>query len=176
MATQENSLRQGDVFGCRTHWSSSPFFLLFFLPSSIEPAYQSFLLAKLKAKIQAPNTGGPPPTVVRTLCCCMVGFWRVISESVLGVVFKALCKELWSWLQRCRKACCPSRGDVNFTGGGGQEDGMVKKGSSHRRKFIVVDFNAWECAGSEVLWASVITKIFDEVLSRGHVLKKVLQP
>ncbi|CAM9270543.1 unnamed protein product, partial [Pylaiella littoralis] len=35
-----------------------------------------------------------------------------------------------------------------------------------RRDFIIVEFNAWEYTGSEVLWAALITKIFDQV--EGH--------
>ncbi|CAM9719996.1 unnamed protein product, partial [Ectocarpus fasciculatus] len=38
-----------------------------------------------------------------------------------------------------------------------------KEGASSGTEFVVVEFNAWECAGLEVLWAVVITKIFDAV-------------
>lgn len=55
--------------------------------------------------------------------------------------------------------CCPQQPDIESARGQGKEDG------SEGREFIVVEFNAWECAGAEVLWAAVITKIFDQVFT-----------
>lgn len=121
---------------------------------------QSFLLAKLKTKIQARND--PSPRWLETWCCCLVGFWRVMSHSVLSVVFQAIWEELQLWLHRCRHTCCPKERDVE-SAGSGKEDG------SQGTKFVVVEFNAWECAGSDVLWAALITKIFDEVWGDGYI-------
>lgn len=51
--------------------------------------------------------------------------------------------------------------------GGGHEafdvEAIYGKNVPGRRDFIIVEFNAWEYTGSEVLWAALITKIFDQV-------------
>ena len=78
-----------------------------------------------------------------------------MSQSVLSVVLQAIWKELILWLRRCH-TCCPQQRDIE-SAGSGKQDG------SQGTEFIVVEFNAWECAGSDILWAALITKIFDEV-------------
>lgn len=115
---------------------------------------QSFLLAELKTKIQARTD--PSSTWLETWCCCLIGFWHVISQSILSVVLQAIWRELHLWLSRCRHTCCPEPRDVESTG-------SEKEDGSQGTEFIVVEFNAWECAGSDILWAALITKIFDEV-------------
>ncbi|CAM9963432.1 unnamed protein product, partial [Ectocarpus sp. 4 AP-2014] len=56
--------------------------------------------------------------------------------------------------------------------------------ASGGKAFIVVEFNAWECAGMEILWAIVTAKLFDAIEShpdfgRGAVraarIKKLLK-
>lgn len=123
---------------------------------------QSFLLNKLKSKLSVPER--EDPSCFETWCCCCVGFWSVVTQSVFGVVFCAIGKELCSRLGKCANTCRPKpknnqeqQPDVELAGGGGEDDG------SRGREFIVVDFNAWECAGLDILWAAVITKIFDKV-------------
>lgn len=85
-----------------------------------------------------------------------------MSESVLSVVLHAIWKELHLWLRRCRHTCCPKQRDVE-SAGSEQEYG------SQGTEFVVVEFNAWECAGSDILWAALITKIFDEVWGDGYI-------
>eukprot|EP00752_Nemacystus_decipiens_P005720 g5177.t1 len=51
-------------------------------------------------------------------------------------------------------------------------ESVGKKSGGARTSFIFVDFNAWEYAGSEVLWAALVSKIFNAVeehLGRGAV-------
>lgn len=50
--------------------------------------------------------------------------------------------------------------DVESAGG---TTSLSGDGGRKTRNFILIEFNAWECAGSEVLWAALITKIFDKV-------------
>ena len=82
------------------------------------------------------------------------------APFVIGwVIVKALCKWICACVKTCRREG-PLDGESGQldeeSGGGGQEHGAGTD-------FIVVEFNAWECAGSDVLWAAVVTKIFDKV-------------
>lgn len=82
-----------------------------------------------------------------------------MSHSVPFIILRVVGSALNTWLGALRDACIESaqRGVlVDF-------ESARKKGGSEFRSFIFVDFNAWEYAGSEVLWAALMTKIFDAV-------------
>lgn len=75
----------------------------------------------------------------------------------------AIVKALWRWCRACGKACGKSCLVTKPEAKSDEESAGSKQDASSEREFIVVEFNAWECAGSDVLWAAVITKIFDAV-------------
>lgn len=77
--------------------------------------------------------------------------------SVPVIVGRVVCGAIKRWLATCYGACRDQRNvlvDIESVG---------KKSGSSRTSFIFVDFNAWEYAGSEVLWAALVTKIFNAV-------------
>lgn len=105
--------------------------------------------------------------------------WLVVIWSVLSVAFKCCSrgkqdkgsskkdkgsndrtKDLSAMEAGCGNCLCWPCG------------GSPKSAPSSKRDFIYVQFNAWECAGSEVLWAALISKIFDKVRFR-LVLEKL---
>lgn len=83
----------------------------------------------------------------------------MVAKSVIVVVIAAIGKALLRWCRACEKSCLSEQPEARLDeeSAGGEQD--TRAG----REFIVVEFNAWEYAGSDVLWASVITKIFDTV-------------
>lgn len=92
----------------------------------------------------------------------------MVTKSVLFVIIAAILKALWKWCRRtCGKAFSPKKSGAQSD----EEDPSPKEDANWNRNFIVVEFNAWECAGSDVLWAAVISKIFDAVSPhRGRVV------
>lgn len=95
-----------------------------------------------------------------TWFCCVSRIIRTISQSVLLLIFLAIGKALLKWLRECRDACrrhgtSQAQPDV--------ESGIGEHNGGAGTVFMVVDFNAWECAGSDILWAAVTTKIFERV-------------
>lgn len=67
----------------------------------------------------------------------------------------ALIKAFVRWLRRCTNNCFDSD-DVESRGGGNAVN-------SKPQEFLLIEFNAWEFARSEVVWASLVAKIFDSV-------------
>lgn len=61
-------------------------------------------------------------------------------------------------LARCRRTYPLEESQVPLDAESGQGGGSIDG-----REFVVIEFNAWECAGLEVLWAVVTAKIFDAV-------------
>lgn len=90
----------------------------------------------------------------------------MVGKSVLVVITWAVLKALYEWCRACERSC----GSTQSVPQHDEEIGSDTQDDSLGREFIVVEFNAWECAGSDVLWASVITKIFDTVSSRSRLL------
>ncbi|CAM9290709.1 unnamed protein product [Scytosiphon promiscuus] len=128
-------------------------------------AGKSFLLDLLKSQLR-----GPPAQQTRldfclhaACCCCLPSVLRIISQSLFGVVVRAAFEALVAWFRTCRQGCVRSAIVDEESAGG---TGSLSGDGGGRRAFILVEFNAWECAGSEVLWAALITKIFDKV--EGH--------
>ncbi|CAM9839363.1 unnamed protein product [Scytosiphon promiscuus] len=146
-------------------------------------AGKSFLLDLLKKQLK-----GPLAQQTRldfclhaTCCCCLPSVLRIISQSLFGVVVRAAFEALVAWFRTCRQGFVKST-VVDEESAGGM--GLLSGDGGGSRAFILIEFNAWECAGSEVLWAALITKIFDKVeghpaFGRGIVraarIKKVLE-
>lgn len=93
---------------------------------------------------------GACPTC-RSCCYCGVGLRRTIWDRISPIVDRVN-----TWVNTWRSACqgCLPPADIESVG---------QKGGGVGRSFIFVDFNAWEYVGSEVLWAALITKIFEKV-------------
>ena len=80
----------------------------------------------------------------------------MVAKSVILVVIWAILKALRQWWRACVETCQPDHLPD-------EESGDVKEDTGEGRSFIVVEFNAWECVGSDLLWAAVVSKIFDAV-------------
>lgn len=135
---------------------------------NVDGSMQSFLLRLLKDNlrgVEENTTAG----FCRTCCCCLLGLRNMMPHSLAVIILRVVLGALKTWYDRlrvacvaacharCRGACCDQRKvPVDI-------ESVRAKGGSRRRSFIFVDFNAWEYAGSDVLWAALITKIFDAV-------------
>ena len=84
-----------------------------------------------------------------------------MGNSAVAVVVVAFGKALLRWFRACGEPCLSGQPAPPDEERAGDEESATAG-----MEFVVIDFNAWECAGSDVLWASVITKIFDTVGSR----------
>lgn len=133
-----------------------------------ERALQSFLLRMLKEELGKPF--GPRGACWFRWRSLIKAFTRSRWVVVIRFAFCALLK------------CCWRKQNDGKNDAPGQPEEMEAGSSSHcwpgwscirtstppsQRQFVFVEFNAWECAGSEVLWAALITKIFDTVSVSG---------
>ena len=82
------------------------------------------------------------------LGCCDHAF------TAVGAIMGAMRTSFDGCRDRCRSKPTAESHDV---------EASLEEDTSGGREFVVVEFNAWECAGLEVLWAVVTTKIFDAV-------------
>lgn len=121
----------------------------------VDGSIQSFLLRLLKDNLRGVQDNTTPGLGV-TCCCCLLGLGNMISHSLLFIVLRVALNAVKTWLCALRYACDQGNAVVDI-------ESARTKGRSTSRSFIFVDFNAWEYAGSEVLWAALITKIFDAV-------------
>lgn len=80
------------------------------------------------------------------------------TPKPLLTCFLNCCEALLNLLRRCRDAS--PRWSTSR-----EEQPDVESAGSAGTEFMVVEFNAWECAGSDILWAAVTTKIFERVRS-----------
>lgn len=92
----------------------------------------------------------------------------MIWHSVVLVVLWAIVVGLWTWLRSCYDAFRRANSQTTPTQLAVSDDVETspEEEASGGREFVVVEFNAWECAGLEILWAVVTTKIFDAVSKR----------
>lgn len=121
----------------------------------------------------------------------------MMHHNALFVIVRVIANKLWTWFRSCCEAfhrsdvyktliaCCGSGRDVcgrKLAHAQPAEPPVAQRdipsdfeasreeGSSVGTEFVVVEFNAWECAGLEILWAAVTSKIFDAVRVTGFKL------
>lgn len=78
-----------------------------------------------------------------------------VRTSIAIVMVRALIMAFVRWFHRCKNNCFDAD-DVESRGSGNAVN-------SKPQEFLLIEFNAWEFARSEVVWASLVAKIFDSV-------------
>eukprot|EP00752_Nemacystus_decipiens_P017199 g15408.t1 len=153
-------------------------------------AGKSFLLGLIKKHLGA-DEDDTPPGLFEVWCCCLVGLANLVSRSTFFTVLRVVWHGMLTWVHSCRRTCdnasptccgyypkglrrrtwdrmSPVVDRVNpliISSRSAREDveSAGERGGRTGKSFIFVDFNAWEYVGSEVLWAALITKIFEKV-------------
>eukprot|EP00752_Nemacystus_decipiens_P001624 g1581.t1 len=134
---------------------------------------KSFLLRELKMLLE------PDAERLRT----PTGLYHVVVRSVAFIIICKTVRALMRFFLRVLESAMGSVSvtfDISIRGllaripylakrredESDQDPGAGQKRNSGDTDFIVVEFNAWEVAGSDVLWAAVVSKIFDTI--EGH--------
>lgn len=89
-----------------------------------------------------------------------MGLALAIWRSTFVVILRVLLASMHTWLWKT------SSPGVEYNPVNIEDPDDEKNGPGGYKNFIIVEFNAWECAESDVLWASLITKIFDKASSK----------
>lgn len=117
----------------------------------------------------------------------------MVHHNVVYVIVSVIANMLRTWLRRCVNAfhrsdvyttlvaCCgrgrdvcgrmpapaqPAEQPVAQRAIPSDVEASRERDANVAPEFVVVEFNAWECAGLEILWAAVTSKIFDAVRFR----------
>lgn len=140
------------------------------LPISTFNGFQKTFLLDLLRKNLRGDEESTAPGLRATLCCCFVGLLHMIWQSTLLIILRVAWGALTTWFRSCWAASCATCCDNRSSKVLSDIESGREKGGSRGRSFIFVEFNAWEYARSEVLWAALISKIFDAVsLARCHI-------
>lgn len=118
---------------------------------------QSFLMELLKSELTTEVSTSPLRLWFLTyVCCCIVGLWHKVWASLPIVVVRESAVALYRWLYQCLCGCSDDPSDI-------EHPRTNDTDNSKPPNFICIDFNAWEFASSEVIWASLVANIFDAV-------------